>query len=291
MRKVLPVLLALLMSGCKNTSFKKQLVNHNGEVIFSLNCPEFKNRPIVTIEDSGLIFYFLVDTGNTLSFINENGCQKMNFDLDENEDLLGGSVNFYLEDERYLVDGKAHILRMPVRKNEFFSEKEIDGMLGIDFLSQYDNVVLDYKQRKIKFNQSPINSHPITMYKTSADVFYIYYSLDGIKDFGLLDTGSDGFVVRENYQTDYVEISDMQIQEIIKHSVYKKEKCNVILFNQIEIAGVSYKDIIGYFAKDERIQMDKDSAKEHRLRSILGYTFFKDHIIQLDFKNNLFYIE
>ena len=96
------------------------------------------------IEDSGLIFYFLVDTGNTLSFINENGCQKMNFDLDENEDLLGGSVNLYLEDERYLVDGKEHILRMPVRKNEFFSEKEIDGMLGIDFLSQYDNVVLDY---------------------------------------------------------------------------------------------------------------------------------------------------
>ena len=131
--------------------------------MFSLNCPEFKNRPIVTIEDSGLIFYFLVDTGNTLSFINENGCQKMNFDLDENEDLLGGSVNLYLEDERYLVDGKEHILRMPVRKNEFFSEKEIDGMLGIDFLSQYDNVVLDYKQRKIKFNQSPINSHPITM--------------------------------------------------------------------------------------------------------------------------------
>ena len=190
--------------------------------MFSLNCPEFKNRPIVTIEDSGLIFYFLVDTGNTLSFINENGCQKMNFDLDENEDLLGGSVNLYLEDERYLVDGKEHILRMPVRKNEFFSEKEIDGMLGIDFLSQYDNVVLDYKQRKIKFNQSPINSHPIKMYKTSADVFYIYYSLDEIKDFGLLDTGSYVFVVRENYQTDYVEISDMQIQEIIKHSVYKK---------------------------------------------------------------------
>lgn len=164
----------------------------------------------------------MVDTGNTLSFINENGCQKMNFDLDENEDLLGGSVNLYLEDERYLVDGKEHILRMLVRKNEFFSEKEIDGMLGIDFLSQYDNVVLDYKQRKIKFNQLPINSHPITMYKTSADVFYIYYSLDGIKDFGLLDTGSYVFVVRENYQTDYVEISDMQIQEIIKHSVYKK---------------------------------------------------------------------
>ena len=73
--------------------------------------------------------------GNTLSFINENGCQKMNFDLAENEDLLGGNVNLYLEDERYLVDGKEHILRMPVRKNEFFSEKEIDGMLGIDFLS------------------------------------------------------------------------------------------------------------------------------------------------------------
>ena len=124
-----------------------------------------------------------------------------------------------------------------------------------------------------------------------SDIFYIYYSLDGIKDYGLLDTGCDSFIVRENYQTDYVEFTDDEIREIRNGPNLIKKEMDRVHFNKIDIGRISYKDMYGYFAIDERIKMDATAEKEHRVRSILGYSFFKNHIIQLDFKNNLFYIE
>lgn len=280
-----------MISCTKNVSMKKELSKHNGEVIFSLNCIDYKNRPVVTIKDSGVIFYFLVDTGTTLSYVNENFCKKINLSPKEYDNYEGGIVTLYIEDSRYLVDEKKHILKMPVKKSDVFTEKEIDGLLGIDFLSQYENVIFDYKRKKIKFNQPAINNYPIEMYNDISDTFYIYFSLDGIKDYGLLDTGCHGFIVRENYKTDYVELSDDEILEIRKGPNLVKKKMDSVLINKIDIAKITYKNIYGDFAIDERIKMDKAAEKEHRVRSVLGYSFFKNHIIQLDFKNSLFYIK
>lgn len=283
--------ITIFMFSCKkNVSMEKELTEHNGEVIFSLNCIDYKNRPVVTIEDSGLIFYFLVDTGSTQSYVNENFCKKINLRPEEYDNFEGGIVTLYIEDSRYLIDEKEHVLKMPVKKSEVFMEKEIDGLLGIDFLSQYENVVFDYKRKKIKFNQLPINNYPIEMYKDISDTFYFFYSLDGIKDYGLLDTGCDSFIVRENYQTDYAEVSDDEIREIRNGPNLVKKKMDKVHFNKIDIGKISYKNMYGYFAIDERVKMNATAEKVHRIRSIIGYSFFRNHIIQLDFKNSLFYI-
>ena len=289
---ILLIILGFVLFFCKkNIPMKKELSKHNGQVNFSLNNTDYKKRPVVTIEDSGVIFYFVVDTGCTQSYVNENFCKKINLSPEEYDNFEGGIVTLCIEDSRYLIDGKEHILKMPVKKIEVFIEKEIDGLLGIDFLSQYENVVFDYKRKKINFNQSAISKYPINMYKNMSDIFYIYYSLDGIKDYGLLDTGCDSFIVRENYQTDYVEFTDDEIREIRNGPNLIKKEMDRVHFNRIDIGRISYKDMYGYFAIDERIKMDATAEKEHRVRSILGYSFFKNHIIQLDFKNNLFYIE
>ena len=129
------------------------------------------------------------------------------------------------------------------------------------------------------------------MYKKTGNGYYIHYSLDGIKDLGLIDTGCDGFIVRENYTTDYVDISENEIEKFIEESEYIKKKIDTVKFNTITIGNVSFESVEGFLAIDERVKMNQEATKEHRLRSILGYKFFKDHIIQLDFKNNLFYIE
>ncbi|MCF0125701.1 MAG: hypothetical protein HUJ68_08105 [Clostridia bacterium] len=290
MKKLFFIFLGFSMVSCKlNKSFKKDLKYHKDEVIFSLNCSDFLHCPVVTIEDSGVILYFLVDTGCTISRINVNGFKKFNLETDQNlEDL---TFNLFLEDKRYLSDGKNHNLSMTIKNNKVFNETQIDGILGIDFLSQYDNVVFDYKTNKIKFNEPPINNNPIEMFKKRGNGYYVYYSLDGIKDFGLIDTGCDGFVVREKYQTDYIETTENEIEKFIEESDYIKKKSDTVMFNTIKIGNVFFDNIEGYFAIDERIKMSQDATKEHRLRSILGYKFFKNHIIQLDFKNNVFYIE
>lgn len=292
MKKVLLIFLGLFIFGCiSNFAFTNNLLTHNKKINFSLTFSDFVNRPVVSFEDSGILFHFLVDTGNTLSYINENGCQKLNIDLSKESDLYGAYIDFFIEDKRYLVDGKNHTLSMKIRQNETFEEKEIDGMIGIDFLSQYENVVFDYKRKTLYFNQPPITSYPIEMYKTSANVYYIYYKLNEKIDFGLLDTGSDCFVVREDYQNDYVNLDEKVINEFILNSPYIKEKRQRQYFSTITIGNVKYKNVSGLFAIDERIQMNKEATKEHRLRSVLGFSFFNKHKIQLDFKNNLFYIK
>lgn len=274
-----------------NNEFKEELSNHNGEAVFSLKCPDYKNRPVIAIEDSGEIFYFEVDTGFTYSYINPNGFKKCKHHLEKNTSLEDIRLNLDIEDKRYLTDGKKHQISMPVKKSEVFSEKYIDGLLGQDFLTQYDNVVFDYKENKLRFNQMPVNNHPVKMYKTPGNCYCIYYTLDGIKDFGLLDTGCNSFVVRENYKTDYIELSEEEKNKILEQTQVVKQKMETIHFEQVKIGEQTYNEIEGVYWLDKNLTGYPSSEKENRILSLLGSTFYKDHIIQLDYKNSLFYIE
>ena len=149
---ILLIILGFVLFFCKkNIPMKKELSKHNGQVIFSLNNTDYKKRPVVTIEDSGVIFYFVVDTGCTQSYVNENFCKKINLSPEEYGNFEGGIVTLCIEDSRYLIDGKEHILKMPVKKIEVFIEKEIDGLLGIDFLSHKSlHISLGTKVRRIR---------------------------------------------------------------------------------------------------------------------------------------------
>ena len=89
---LLLIILGFVLFFCKkNIPMKKELSKHNDEVIFSLNCKDYKNRPVVSIEDSGIIFYFLIDTGTTRSYVNENFCKKISLPSEEYDNYEGGS--------------------------------------------------------------------------------------------------------------------------------------------------------------------------------------------------------
>lgn len=293
MRNVLLFLfIGFFMFSCKtNNSFKKELANTDGEILFSLDCKDYKNRPVISLEDSGSIFYFMVDTGTTSSYLNENGLKKCNFNLDENVSLEDITVTFHIEDKRFLLSDSQLEISMVVEKESDDSEKYVDGMLGIDFFTMYDNVVFDYKEKKLKFNQSPINENFVKMYKSSANTYYIYYYVNGIEDFGLIDTGAMVFIVRETYKTPYAEFSEDEIKKMIEQSEVLNEKVSHINFENINIGHTEYNNMKGYLARDKRLKAEDKAKKSCRFKSSLGTPFYKNHIIQLDFKNNKFYIE
>lgn len=291
MKKMLFFIPIILMFSCKtNNSFKKELANTDGEISFTLNCKDYKDRPVISLEDSGSIFYFMVDTGTTYSYLNENGLKKCNFDLNENISYENITVTFNIEDKRFLPSDKKIKISMPIGKRTE-KEKYVDGMLGIDFFTMYDNVVFDYKEKKLKFNQSPINENFVKMYKSSANTYYIFYYVNGIEDFGLLDTGAMVFVVRETYKTPYADFSEDEIKKMIEQSEVLNEKVSHINFENINIGHTEYNNMKGYLARDKRLKAEDNAKKSCRFKSSLGTPFYKNHIIQLDFKNSRFYIE
>lgn len=274
-------------------SFNNEQTNTNEEISFSLNCKDYKDRPVISLEDSGSIFYFMVDTGTTHSHLNENGLKKCKFDLDSNFSYkdFDVTVTFNIEDKRFLPLHTQLEIPMTVEKRETVQEKYTDGILGMDFLTLYDNVVFDYKEKKVMFNQPPINEQPIEMYKTHGNTYSIFYSIDGIDDFGVIDTGARVFVVRENYKTPYIYFSEDEMENMIEQSEVLNEKINHIKFKKIHIGKIDYNNMKGYLARDKRLIAEDVTKKELRFVSSLGTPFYKNHIIQLDFKNNKFYIE
>ena len=276
------------MLSCKNNhSFIKDFSKDDDTLSFSLRSPDYKHCPVICIHDSGKDFYFQVDTGTTNSYLYLNGLTKMNLELKEGYTLNDVSVRLYIEDSRLLIDGKSHDVSLYIKEENNYT----DGLLGMDFFSQYDNIVFDYKNKTMKLNQLPINSTPIPMYKRPNNLCYVYYYVDEVLDFGYLDTGAQIYVIREDYKNNYTDISEEEINKLRSGPDIQLKKMNPIFFNEIILGNITYKNIPGRLAIDKHVITASDNRKELKKRSLLGTPFFKNHIIQLDLKNNLFYIE
>lgn len=279
---------SVLIFCCKiNQNFKNDFSKDDDTLSFSLRSPDYKQCPVICIHDSGKDFYFKVDTGTTNSYFYLNGLKKTELKIKEGYTFKDVTVNFQFEDPRLLIDGKSHNVSLYIKEENSCT----DGLLGIDFLSQYDNIVFDYKNKTMKLNQLPINSTPIPMYKKYKNHCYVYYSVDGVLDFGLIDTGAQVFVIREDYKNNYTDISEEEINKLRAGPDIQLKKMNPIFFNEIILGNITYKNIPGRLAIDKHVIVAQKDRKELRKRSTLGTPFFKNHIIQLDLKNNLFYIE
>ena len=69
----------------------------------------------------------------------------------------------------------------------------------------------------------------------------------------------------------------------------EKDENGVYIVKDFSIGNVHYEKDVVLNARDGRIV---DSSKRFMTtNNILGYTCFKDHVIQLDFKNNVFRIK
>lgn len=254
---------------CKkiNNGFPKDLipeVSYNNTDYYKFTILNKESiAPIIEHKAFNQNYYMAIHSGATYSaFLKprlESIVSKDALEIAEELDPFSGNrmtVNFTGEKLLYTVD--------PLGKYTTGKEyNSYDGILGQDYLRQYKNVVFDYKNNKFYVNQKPITdiSTPMYMHNKYENILLIDIIIDDEKLKAIIDTGSK-YIICPNK---------------------KSKKVN------LKINSIEYKDI--KIIKTNKKNTSKKNIEMYKNENIIGYPCFKDHVIQLDFENNVFRIK
>lgn len=179
-----------------------------------------------------------------------------------------------------------------------FDLKNIDGFLGLDFLMNFEMVIFDYKQKRIYFDCEPmikknlikvinpyempevnIKSENVKVNKGESPFFISVYVNNEIHDI-MIDTGAESAL-----------LLSAKTEEELKEA---QDKNDELFYKTIKIGNKKYKNIETTYTSSPRVYfIDEEHHKnvETFKLSFLGHDFFKDKIIQFDFKNKTFGIK
>lgn len=263
---------------------------------FTLNYTQSGCYPIIKIKNS----FLLLDTGANFSFVGRTGVCDLFYDNYEkilnqtNEIPKDNNLNILLQPVGYWI--------LPSYSDEkksiplFFTNTEItpfDGIIGEDCFQKFSNVIIDYKNKVIVFNGEKIKGESVPMIIDEDGLCFIEFLCSDIKEIGLIDTGSDCFIIRSSFMEktcNYNHITKEEIEELKKRKVKITEPVNYSV-KEIKIGKIKYKKILGMLGSDSRIKMTDEARGRLTEYSLLGFPFFKDKIIQLDYENKVFRIK
>ncbi|MDC7221024.1 MAG: hypothetical protein PQJ59_13900 [Spirochaetales bacterium] len=297
------LLVILLFMGCRRD---------NKEINFELSS---SNQPIVTFKTGNNKEYHLMfDTGWTPPCLYEKGMEKVysthkRFKFIDNYLIKLVIEKKYPEmyrkemDHREFFYGKNHYLPVNFRyfktgksiftKKKFYytplqlsgySQNSKDGVFGIDFLGEVRNITIDYNNGKIILNDDRLDTTYCDMYEMQVPYHYaISINIDGKEELAEIDTGCNAFIISQRFVDQNINIYSGE------HNGKAREKD--YLFNKIEICGISFENITGYLSTDPRNHTSEASIERTQEISLLGYSFFRDRVIQLDFENGEFCIK
>lgn len=261
------IIFILLITSCKTIDRNYDDINLIPEYKMILNTRDDKRKPVIKYNIKGITYKLMIDTGTISNNLSYAGFKKTlkYFNFENKEFYINDIDNVYTVNSLRLKLGDDVFICDPLDKifNVGKITKNNDGMLGQDFLKKYDNVVFDYKNKKILFNQPPISNNEIDLIDDYG-ICFIEVEINGNKMKCLLDTGSDYVFVPRNV----------------------KEKNKTIDFS---LGNVNYKNLP--VASIDNLAYGSEFA--HMIVEqgpIFGYPIFKNHIIQFDFVNKKFRI-
>lgn len=224
--------------------------------------------PVVRWNLNGEELFMLIDTGAYENGLFKNGIKKALPGYEITDILKQNKYQFSvtLENNEYCLDPYGVFMGG-------IEEEILDGWLGLEWMKQYNNFIFDYVNNRIDYNKSPITDCDIPMnwndlyrYK-----YAIPFRLNETEMYGLLDTGC--------YCT------------MVNRAVFGAEKTESGLYivNDFSIGNINFKNM-------ELASVEEGGGAEgikelFAVTNVLGYPCFKDHVIQLDFKNNVFRIK
>lgn len=311
MKKIVFIIIAsFLLSSCvsiKNSEkvpayendLKSRFVPYNNcfaVLPFTLNYTKQGCYPIIKINNS----FFLLDTGADSTLLSDRGLKDLFFENYE---------NIMNKKELLKDDGNIHIFTDPVgswiipayngdqKKIPFyytnFDFESYEGIIGESTFREFSNIIIDYKNKLIIFDGEPISEEEIPMIVDDEGLCFIEFTCKGIKEIGLIDTGAHAFLLRSTFFEKPYEfnfLSEQKIDELKKREV-KLTKPKKYLFKDIKIGKTNFNKINGFLSSDSSILMTDEARGRTTEYSILGFPFFKDKIIQLDYKNKVFRIK
>ena len=197
--------------------------------------------------------------------------------------------------------------------NEFlFDSVCVDGILGTDFLMNFEIVIFDYKKKRIYFDCEPkINRNVVKMYYPIEDkINPIFNDLKSkeevlgvkVKSFQssiipiMLNDEERYFCVDTGNLTSAAIIYAETEDELKESEINKNDTIGnpTYFYKTLRIGNKKYKNVkCCYFTYPGLVIMSDEIHKKNEefKANFLGHDFFKDKIIQFDFKNKTFGIK
>ncbi len=272
---------------------------------------------VTAYSDENDEFKFWFDTAETRSAVFTEGIEKyMGQNLDEflfdrlkennlnakDEDLRNyiptlknkSILNFRLKtlniDDFYFGD---KILMYDYSSYKNLEADGFDGVLDLRFFDVNKNITIDYTNNQIRIDDDEINAESIPMYKMKKfNIYYIDIKINGVKQFGIIDTGGPYFLLRPDYKMNklYEEDELFNMSEESLNSMFMKEDKEKSV--RLKIGDFSEK-VTGHFFTLEKYKIQSGAGTKAVIAAynILGNEVFKNHIIQMDFENMEFRIK
>jgi len=287
-------------------------------VPFTLNYAWYGSPVVkITLDDKDL--FVVVDTGCTYSYFYKSGIEKL-YGTEGKFFDVNGTYEWYrqnhIDNHKKLKNlSRAKVmdrLRQDLRNGKVFTFRplnnlkfryyatedtevngqRLDGCLGADFLMQYKNVVFDFKENYLYFDQPQIDGTVLKMKKNECNQIYIYFSYKGQPELGLVDTGSYTFSPRNGIGDGSPEhdINDKAFG-LNAGKVVKQIPPAVWTFDDIEIGGIRYDNVKAQYSFTTDSGFNYGAQYHNYCISNLGNEFYFNHIIQLDFENMQFIIK
>jgi hypothetical protein len=272
--------------------------------------------PVVFTVINDKKYYFSIDTGSSVNkiykrgiektygsmreldkamvpvFINANKNTEYRSEYEIKKDLHtyykngGITINMALPDTDGLNGNKISFIVSPYEK------ESVDGVLGLPFLQRYSAVVFDYTNKLIKFTDKPISTGYIPMRLYFNSLLIIDFQADSFIESGIIDTGNGAFVIRKEFEKGTQLLSDDAMIEYLKKDIPQKTRTYKIeKVKRIQIGENVYSDVNAVYGDYVFAYATEKTRQAASVCNSLGYTFWKDHIIQLDFKNMIFRIK
>ena len=285
------------------------------EVEIPFTC-EKDGRISILFSDEQFNYLFFLDTASTDNVLFNNGysklSEKLGIDIKEsliefltqnNPDKSKAEINAYAEEYiktagiQFSIGGlkykdfaapEVNFVYRP-EENSKIDFSKYDGIINLDFFGDVNNILIDYKDKKIKINSTEKLKNAVTYEKfNQLNLYLVEVSLNGIKQQALIDTGASCLFLRDNYKdssrvTEEKLLSSLQEAKSESHAESKiKIKLQIGSFEE-KITGI-YPDINNYNLTDS-------AGKVLQNINLLGYEVFKNHKIQIDFNKKEFRIE
>ncbi len=266
-----------------------------GVVPFQLQTPAFQHCMTVHLSDGEKSFLFKVDTGADYSAFFSEPSSSMLVGTYENTDVAVLLLEIFSRKVPLMMQR----VENPVTVTGFDNPADIglDGIIGMPFLQLFDTVVFDFQNNQIVLNSPPISNLEIPF--TYDDLWYNKYfkpfisiTVDGKRELGIIDTGAPEVILRETFGDGNNEISRNEIVDYLNDSTsisFARKRSKVL--RCVEIGDVTVSGVAAHYWNDERFIGNDRATKVFKYINSFGNSLWKDHVIQLDFENQVFRIK
>jgi hypothetical protein len=285
------------------------------EFSFVLDYKNHEGIPVVNVLINNKEYNFIIDTGSSVNRFYRHGIEKAYGSMNEFDNIMtpvfmdvfkvkgfgsknemkknlytcyeneGAKLTITQNDTDGLNENKILFIACPYEK------ESVDGVLGLPFLERYSAVVFDYTNKLIKFTDEPISTGYIPMRSYFYNLLLIDFQADSFFESGIIDTGNNTFVIRKEFEKGTKLLSDDEMIEYLKNVPQKTKTYRMKKVKRIQIGENVYSDVNAIYGDYVFAHTNKKARQILNVCNSLGYTFWKDHVIQLDFKNMVFRIK